>query len=126
MELIFDPEKLSTGKLYKVVQITTDGDPRTIFTEHIPGLLHSMILQGFLRTLDIPYKEVLTGNGLGPDTRGSRYIVDGMGGAQLLSRNRIKFFGDSFAYGLKISDAHLDRLREEYPDWTLITMSSFG
>lgn len=125
MELV-ELKDLKCGKLYKVVQITIDGDPQMIFVEHIPGLLHSMILQDFLRTLGIPYKEVLTGNGFVPDTSGSGYEVKGMGGAQLLPRNRIKFFGDSFAYGLKISDAHLDRFREKYPDWTFIAMSPFG
>lgn len=123
MELIFDPEKLRAGRLYKVVQINIDGEHQILFAEHVKGLLHSMILRNFLKSRNISYAEIYTGNGFGPVTCGPRYAVVGMGGAQLLSKNRIKFFGDSVGYGLPISDTHLDWFREKYPDWKFIAES---
>lgn len=118
MDLVLDSNKMERGKLYKVVQITIDGEPLICFADEQNGrICHFMILEEILKTRNIPYNEIKVRYGTAPDTRGDRYFVSGMGGAKILTEQRVLFFGNSMDYGLGISEGHLEKFAEKNHDF---------
>lgn len=112
---------LNPHDLYKVCQITIDGKPSMYFVKDGCGLYHKDIL-----------KEVMTLNGLshtvikalgdeGLVYRGEGFVVDGMGGAKLLSEKCIMLFGNSVKFDMSISNAHVERFTKEHPEWRFMT-----
>lgn len=110
-------EDLNQYRLYKVCQITIDGKPLMYFVKDEHRIYHANIL-----------KEVLTLNGLthtvvrklgdeGLVFHGDGFVINGMGGAKVLTKKCILLFGNSIDFDMSISSAHIERFRKENPEW---------
>ena len=111
-------KELEDKKLYKANQIVINGTPKIFFVKEDPGCFHRDILSAILIENRLRYSTVEIFTGKGPALNGEGYAVKGMGGAILLGEKHVLLFGNSFEYGIDISDKHAENLREEeLPDW---------
>ncbi len=103
---------------YKIVQIYLEEKPYLRFNKF---LFHSHILEDFLNETEIEFQTVLGKESSLPipAIQGNGYHASGMGKADVnVEERKIRFYGESGDYGIKIDRQHLDAIRRLEPDWT--------
>ena len=105
---------------YKVVQLRLDGKPYLRFQSDCE-IIHGAMLENFLRAQSIDYQTFRTDKDQTlPEARGERYVVDGMGEADVdVKRRRASFHGSSHDYGISINPKHLEEIKQLEPDWKI-------
>ncbi len=106
---------------YKVVQLQLDGKHYLRFRQDDWELTHNLILRNFLEAQGIEPRTFRTHTDeTVPETRGERYIADGMGKARVnVEQKRASFYGESYDYGIGISRTHLEQIRHLEPGWQI-------
>ncbi|OHA78964.1 MAG: hypothetical protein A3B07_01560 [Candidatus Yonathbacteria bacterium RIFCSPLOWO2_01_FULL_43_27] len=110
-------EKLDPHKLYKVCQITIDGKPLIYFVEDSRGCYHKNILNEVLTLNALPHTVIRKLGDEGYTFHGEGFVIEGMGGAKLLSEKNILLFGNSANYNMSISKTHVEKYMRSNPEW---------
>lgn len=110
-------EKLDPHKLYKVCQITIDEEPLMYFVEDGCGYYHKDILKEVLTLNALPHTVIRKLGNEGYTFHGEGFVVEGMGGAKLLSEKNILLFGNSIDYHMSISKTHMVKYIRSNPEW---------
>ncbi len=110
-------EKLDPHKLYKVCQVTIEGKPSMYFVEDDCGCLHKNILREVLALNGLPHTVIRKLGDEGYAFHGEGFVIEGMGGAKLLSEKNILLFGNSIDYDMSISKTHKEEYIRSNPEW---------